>query len=339
MNRKRIIAIATAAVMLLAVPVTSTAASKSNEKTVYKYLTKNLKLNKAVACGVMTNLQAESGMKSDNLENKYNVRFGLSDAEYTKRVNKGLKKKGKYKTRFGKTRYFTKDYCGYGICQWTSLGRRQNLLNKALKMKVGVDNLPMQLSFLGDELKTSYPQVWTTLKKAPNTSEGAYLAATHFCVAFEVPAFTNTTAARRGKKTITGYWKNYSGIDVKMSRASYFGLCGYKYPKNVKKGTSFKFGGHAIANHKIKSVTLKVYDSKCKKIRSKTLSTSTTAVPLTRLNKYGKFQKLDAGNYTFVISAKDKDGRIVSAKHAFTVKKKTASSYDRGFSCRNSAKY
>ncbi len=50
----------------------SYAAPISTTDKVYKYLTKTVGLNKAAACGVMVNIYAESGMKSDNLENTYN---------------------------------------------------------------------------------------------------------------------------------------------------------------------------------------------------------------------------------------------------------------------------
>ena len=155
-------------------------------------------LNRAAACGVMTNLYAESGMQPNNLENRYNALYGLSDSQYTSRVNKGKKNNGKYTSGYGKTRYFTKDYCGYGICQWTSLGRRAGLLKLAVKKDVSIADLNMQLQFLQSELTNSYPQVWATLKNVPDNANGAYLAAVHFCAAFEIPANTNATAESRG---------------------------------------------------------------------------------------------------------------------------------------------
>jgi len=337
-GKQKIVTLCVSIVMLLAVPTMISAGTKTDEATVYTHLTSKFGLNKAAASGVMTNLQAESGMKSNNLENLYNIRYGLTDAQYTQRVNAGLKKNGKYKSGFGKTRYFTKDYCGYGICQWTSLGRRKNLLNKAIKKNVGIDNLPMQLEFLGDELKGSYPQVWTTLRSVPNTAEGAYLAAAHFCVSFEVPANTNSTAHSRANKAITTYWKKYSGRTDKTSGASYFGLCGYKYPKVVKKGSNFTLGGHAIANHKIKSVTATIVNSSGKTVKTKTVKTNTTAVALSKLSKGLAFKKLKAGSYTLKIRAKDSQGRVVSAKHSFKVKKGKKTTLGRGFSNSNRAK-
>ena len=324
-------------VLVATMPTIAFAGSSSDESTVYKHLTGKFGLNKAAACAVMTNLQAESGMRSDNLENLYNIRYGLSDAEYTKRVNRGIKKNGKYKSGFGKVRYFTGDYCGYGICQWTSLGRRKNLLQKARKKKVGVDNLNMQLEFLGEELKGAYPQVWTTLRKAPNNAEGAYLATAHFCISCEVPANTNWTAARRARKALATYWEKYSGKSVKTKGASYFGLCGYKYPKVIRKGTGFSLGGHAIANHRISSVTATVTNSKGKVVEKETIKCTSTAVALSNLSNGIAFRKLKAGQYTLKIRAKDSEGRVVSAKHTFKVAKGKSTSYARGFSNSNRA--
>jgi hypothetical protein len=118
-------------------------------------------LNMAAACGVMTNINAESAMSPINLENRYNTSFGLTDREYTDRVDAG---KGAYKTKSGTKRNFKTDYCGYGLCQWTSLGRRTNLLNKALNKGVSVGNIKMQMEFLSDELNGSYSSVISTLK-------------------------------------------------------------------------------------------------------------------------------------------------------------------------------
>ncbi|MBR0377105.1 MAG: hypothetical protein IJI04_01655, partial [Lachnospiraceae bacterium] len=101
----------------------------ANTAAIYSYLTGTLGLNTAAACGVMININAESAMSPINLQNTYNTRFGLSDTEYTNAVDKG---KGAYKTKSGKSQNFKTDSGGYGLCQWTSSGRKTNLLNRAI---------------------------------------------------------------------------------------------------------------------------------------------------------------------------------------------------------------
>lgn len=308
----------------------SYAVSDSEEAAIYKYLTKTMGLNRAAACGVMTNLYAESGLLSNNLENTYNRKYGLSDAEYTSRVNKGIKNKGQYKTKNGKTRYFTKDYCGYGLAQWTSLGRRTNLLNKAVKKKTSIANRNMQLEFLKEELQKSYPQVWKTLKSVPNTAEGAYLAATEFCIAFEVPANTYETAASRGKTCLKTYWKKYSGKAAGVTGPSYLGICGYTYPSSVKTGKGVDCAGHVISNYRVKTATAAITNSKGKTVYKKTISPKTTTFSLYKFDSAMKFSKLKPGTYYYSVTAKDAK-KTVSFKHKFTVGNKAATKILRGF--------
>lgn len=296
----------------------SYAVSSSQVKKIYNYLTKTMGLNMAAACGVMTNLYAESGMMSNNLENTYNSRFGLSDAEYTKRVNAGIKNNGKYKTGGGATRYFTKDYCGYGLCQWTSLGRRASLLKLAVKKNTSIADSSMQLEFLKSELSSSYQQVWGTLRGVPNNATGAYLAAAHFCVAFEVPANTNSTAASRARTALSTYWKTYSGKSGSTS-SSHLGICGYSYPKSIKTGKGMTCSGHVISNYTIKSVTAKIVNSKGNTVYSSTRKPGSTVYSLYNFDNSMKFGKLSAGSYTYVITAKDSSGKKVTAKHGFNV--------------------
>lgn len=304
-------------------------AASSNADKIYSYLTKTMGLNRAAACGVMTNLYAESGMQPNNLENRYNALYGLSDSQYTSRVNKGKKNNGKYTSGYGKTRYFTKDYCGYGICQWTSLGRRAGLLKLAVKKDVSIADLNMQLQFLQSELTNSYPQVWATLKNVPDNANGAYLAAVHFCAAFEIPANTNATAASRARTCLSTYWKTYSGKSASVSGKSYLGLCGYSYPQSIQKGKGMTCSGHVISNYRISSVTAKIINSGGKAVYSKTKKPGTTIYSLYNFDNSMLFGKLSAGTYTYKITARDSHGKTVTVKHGFTVSKDGATSIAR----------
>ncbi len=294
----------------------SYAASISTTDRVYKYLTETIGLNKAAACGVMVNIYAESGMKSNNLENTYNRTLKMTDQEYTEAVDKG---KGKYKTPAGKNRSFTTDYFGYGLCQWTSLGRRTKLLNKALEKKVSISDVDMQLEFMIEELQKSYPAVWKTLQSVPDNAAGVYLAAQHFCLAYEIPANTVAVAASRGKAALNGYWRTYSGNAANPTAKSYMGLCGYSYPDTVKKGRGVSVSGYAVSNYKITALTGTISDSKGKAVYTKSVNPKATAYNLYKMDSAMKFSKLNTGKYTYTIYAKDETGRVITAKHAFTV--------------------
>ncbi len=311
----------------------SYAAPLTVENAVYTYLTKNMGLNRAAASGVMTNLYAESGLLSNNLENMYNLLYGLSDKEYTARVNKGKKQNGKYKTKTGKTRYFTKDYCGYGIAQWTSLNRRKNLLAKANKKNVPIDNLSMQLEFLKEELVKHYPQVWKCLKSVPDTEEGAYLAAAEFCTVFEVPANTSATAASRGRAALRTYWKRYSGKAGSVTGKSFLGLCGYMYPITVKTGKSITCSGFALSNYRITKATATIKNSSGKTIYKKTFHPLSLSFNMHKFDNAMKFSKLKSGTYVYYISVKD-GKKTVSVGHRFTVSDKVINKTARGFTCK-----
>lgn len=88
----------------------------------------------------MGNLNAESGLRPNNLQDTYNQSLGLSDEEYTKRVDNGT-----YTN-------FVHDSAGYGICQWTYFSRKNNLLNFSKRKNKSIGDLSMQLDFLMLEL-------------------------------------------------------------------------------------------------------------------------------------------------------------------------------------------
>ncbi|MDY2919704.1 MAG: phage tail tip lysozyme [Lentihominibacter sp.] len=295
------------------------AASTDTTSRVYSYLTGTLGLNSAAACGVMANIYAESGMISNNLENKNNILFGLSDAEYTERVDKG---KGAYKTKSGASRNFRTDYCGYGLCQWTSLGRREKLLDKALAKKVSISDADMQLEFLGEELKNSYPQVWATLKNVPDTPQGVYLAAREFCIVFEAPANRFTVSVSRAKTALSKYWVNYCGKSAGSSSQSYLGICGYTYPSNVKQGKGMSVSGMVLSNYSITSVNAKITNSSGKALYSKSASPNTHYKNLSDFDSSMKFSALSAGTYIYTITVKDSSGTSFSTSHTFTVSSK-----------------
>ena len=292
----------------------SYADTATNTATIYRYLTGTMKLNTAAACGVMININAESAMSPINLQNTYNSKFGLSDAAYTKAVDKG---KGSYKTSGGTSKNFKTDSGGYGLCQWTSSGRKTNLLNRAVSSNRSIGNINMQLEHLNSELQ-NYPSVLTTLQRVPNNAAGAYIAAAQFCLAFEIPANTVSTAASRGRSCLSNYWKTYSGASSSATGTSFVSLCGYSYPTAIKVGKGIDVTGYAVSNYNITSVTGKITNSSGKVLYTKTLKPNTTAYKLSKLDDAMKFGKLSAGTYTYTISATDSLGKTVTASHKFT---------------------
>ena len=275
----------------------------------------------------MININAESGMSPNNLQNTYNTKFGLSDAAYTSAVDSG---KGAYKTSSGKSQNFKTDSGGYGLCQWTSSGRKTNLLNRALSENKSIGNINMQLGFLNTELQ-GYTQVLTTLRKVPNNTAGAYIAAAEFCLAFEIPANTVSTAASRGKNCLSNYWKTYSGTSASATGTSFLSLCGYSYPTAVRTSKGMDVTGYVVSDYAVKSLTGQIINSSGKAVYSKTLSPGTTAYKLSKLDGYMKFSALSAGTYTYVITATDSLGKTVTASHGFRVSASGSTTKTLGF--------
>lgn len=142
-----------------------------NDRIIWDRLIKAIPNPYGVA-GLMGNLQAESGLNPQNMENSYEKKLGFNDSTYTNAVNNGT-----YSN-------FCTDRCGYGLAQWTSQGRKQNLYQFAKSKGKSIDDLEMQIDFLIQELKTSYSLVYRTLVNAKSIQEASDIVLTRF----EIPA-------------------------------------------------------------------------------------------------------------------------------------------------------
>lgn len=104
-------------------------------------------------CALMGNLYAESGLRSDNLQNNGNALLKMSDEEYTRAVDNGT-----YKN-------FINDTFGYGLAQWTYWSRKQNLFVYATTSGKSIGDMEMQLEFLTNELR-AYKTVFNAILTA-----------------------------------------------------------------------------------------------------------------------------------------------------------------------------
>ena len=96
------------------------ATGSSTERTIWNYFCCK-GFSPAGVAGLMGNLYAESGLNPINLQNTYEKRLGLTDAEYTAAVDSGS-----YSN-------FVRDSAGYGLAQWTYWSRKEAMLNYARK--------------------------------------------------------------------------------------------------------------------------------------------------------------------------------------------------------------
>ena len=144
--------------------------------------------------GLMGNLDAESALRPNNLQDTYSRSLGLSDAEYTAKVDNGT-----YTN-------FVRDSAGYGLAQWTYWSRKENLLNYAKSKNKSIGNLEMQLEFLVQELKTSYKNsVYNILVNATTVQQASDVVLMNF----ERPA---NAAAQKSKRAAMGqvYYDKYA---------------------------------------------------------------------------------------------------------------------------------
>ena len=128
----------------------------------------------AGACGLMGNMQAESGMKSNIVQRGM---AALSDGEYTRRADAGELD-------------FIRDGAGYGLCQWTYWSRKQALLRFARERGVSVGDEGMQVEFCLSELCGEYP----ALRRFLCETQDVRAAAERVCREYERPAVNNVDA-------------------------------------------------------------------------------------------------------------------------------------------------
>lgn len=117
---------------------------------------------------LLGNLDAESGLKSTNLQNTFNTKFGMSDEAYTAAVDTGA---------YGN---FASDSAGYGLAQWTSSGRKAGLLQYAKNAATSIGDENMQCGYLLYELATAYKSVLEALKTATSIREASDIVLTKF---------------------------------------------------------------------------------------------------------------------------------------------------------------
>ena len=142
------------------------ATRSSTERTIWNYFCCK-GFSPAGVAGLMGNLYAESGLNPINLQNTYEKRLGLTDAEYTVAVDSGS-----YSN-------FVRDSAGYGLAQWTYWSRKEAMLNYARKTGASIGDLMMQLDFMFQELK-GHVAVFQVLRTARTVKEASDIVLTKY---------------------------------------------------------------------------------------------------------------------------------------------------------------
>lgn len=129
--------------------------------------------------GMMGNMEEESGFKTNNLENSYNNKLGMSDEVYTMAVDNGS-----YQN-------FATDSAGYGLVQWTYGPFKKDLLNLCKSRGKSISDLSCQLDQLYAHLQSE--GLLNILKNMTSIEQ----ATEYFMKKFEKPANQSASAISR----------------------------------------------------------------------------------------------------------------------------------------------
>ena len=150
-------------------------------------------------CGLMGNIKSESAMRSNNLQNSGNRKLVMTDEEYTAAVDSG------------EYTQFATDSNGYGLCQWTSPGRKMSLLNYSKLLGTSIGDEDMQIGFLLHELSTSYKNVLNVLKAATSVKEASDIVVTKY----ERPANQSEGVLNARARNGQEFYEKYVKTEVK----------------------------------------------------------------------------------------------------------------------------
>ncbi len=169
------------------------------DKEIYAYLKKNSPFTDAGIAGLMGNMYAESGLRSNNLQQIYEKSLGMTDETYTKAVDDGT-----YKN-------FVRDSAGYGLAQWTWWQRKENLLKHCRAKNKSIGDCETQLEYLLKEIK-GYTQVYNCLKTTNSVKEASDIVLHQY----EAPSDQSVSMEQRRAGYAQVYYDKYApAADIK----------------------------------------------------------------------------------------------------------------------------
>ncbi len=140
--------------------------ASANTRYIYNYLTTTMGFNHAAACGILANIQMESGFNP----------LALGDGGTS-----------------------------YGICQWHN-ERFNSLISYCNSIGLDYNTLDGQLANLNRELSGGYSSIKAYIMGVPDTQQGAYDAGYYWCVYFEIPNNATSHGALRGNLAANEYY-------------------------------------------------------------------------------------------------------------------------------------
>lgn len=178
---------------------------------VFSYLTGEMGMSPAAACGVMGNLYAESLMSSVRIEGDYSAEQ-IPSIEYTDKVDSGQISRGQFVSANG-----------YGLVQFTYSPLKAALYDYAKGgnpsgTMYSIGDLYMQLQAIQLQLNNCLPGYpydspmdslrYVIYERAPNTAEGVCMVSDAWLVYYEKPAVYNYGARQA---YALEYWAEFGG--------------------------------------------------------------------------------------------------------------------------------
>ena len=180
--------------------------NENTVKVIINFL-RNHGLNDYAISGFLANWYVESLFRPNNAQNSYMNQFHMTDEEYTDQVNAGTWR------RPDTNEQFSSDKIGYGIVQWTSLGRKGGLYDYILRKGVMVDNLLAQLEWMWIELTSKgFKDAYNSCLSARSAGD----VAVDIMVKYEKPASMNNPSAQKNRANLAEefYDKYFGGATV-----------------------------------------------------------------------------------------------------------------------------
>lgn len=133
------------------------------------------KINDFAICGFLANWNIESNLRSNNAQNSYMNKYGITDDEYVEMVDAGT-------WRTPDTNLdFAHDKIGFGESQWSSSGRKQGLWDYARSKAKSIADMQMQLEYAEIELNSkSYAKTREGLESCTSAGEAAIIIMTTY---------------------------------------------------------------------------------------------------------------------------------------------------------------
>jgi N-acetylmuramoyl-L-alanine amidase len=171
---------------------------------------KSKDLSDFAICGWLSNWGLESGFRSNNAQNSYMKKYGITDEEYTQRVDDGV-----WKTPDTNADFKT-DKIGYGLSQWTSSGRKTGLYDYIKSKGVSISDMDEQLNYANMELNSkSYANTKAGLESAKSAGEAAIVIMT----TYEKPASMNNPEKQKQRADLAEeFYQKYFADSVKPTK-------------------------------------------------------------------------------------------------------------------------